>query len=113
MLTITLIALVLAIPLSSTAVPTYPAGVMDSSSLKVRKATISATLFTRIVAIALLYAAALTYNSTSFHFPTDSSMSLDSLDAGVGLYSGLIHATTVTQSMEVFLLVSGALILLP
>lgn len=103
MLTITLIALVLAIPLSSTAVPTN-----DSSNpgLKVRKATISATLFTRIVAIALLFAAALSYNC-------NSSMSLEALDAGVGLYSGLIHATTVTQSMEVFLLVSGALILLP
>lgn len=103
MLTITLIALVLAIPLSSTAVPTNDP---STPSLKVRKATISATLFTRIVAIALLFAAALTYNC-------NSSMSLEALDAGVGLYSGLIHATTVTQSMEVFLLVSGALILLP
>ena len=55
MLTITLIAIVLAIPLSSTALPTE----------KVRKATISATLFTRIVAIALLFAAALSYNGFS------------------------------------------------
>jgi hypothetical protein len=102
MLTITLIALVLAIPLSSTALPTSP----NTVGPKVRKATISATLFTRIVAIALLFAAALSYNCFS-------TVSLDSLDAGVGLYSGLIHATTVTQSMEVFLLVSGALILLP
>jgi len=92
MLTITLIALVLAIPLYST--------------------TISATLYTRIVTISLLFAAALSYNC----FPTtDTSLgtSLDALDAGLGLYSGLIHATTVTQSMEVFLLVTGALILLP
>lgn len=103
MLTITLIALVLAIPLSSTALPTSLPRV---SGDKVRKATISATLFTRIVAIALLFAAALSYNCFS-------TVSLDSLDQGVGLYSGLIHATTVTQSMEVFLLVSGALILLP
>lgn len=87
MLTITIIALVLAIPLSST--------------------RISATLFTRIVAIALLFAALLSYNV----LPTFSSTS--ALDAGVGLYSGLIHATTVTQIMEVFLFVSAALILLP
>ena len=108
MLTITLIALVLAIPLSSTAIPTSdPAAPSNGvGRLKVRKATISATLYTRIVAIALLFAAALTYNC-------NGSTSLDALDAGVGLYSGLIHATTVTQSMEVFLLVSGALILLP
>lgn len=100
MLTITLIALVLAIPLSSTFVPNH---LGDNT---VRKATISATLYTRIVAIALLFAAVLSYNCFS-------TMSLDALDAGVGLYSGLIHATTVTQSMEVFLLVSGALVLLP
>ena len=102
MLTITLISLVLAIPLSSTALPTLP----TEGGPKVRKATISATLFTRIVAIALLFAAALTYNCFS-------TMPLDSLDAGVSLYSGLIHATTVTQSMEVFLLMSAALVLLP
>jgi NADH-ubiquinone oxidoreductase chain 2 len=104
MLTITLIALILAIPLSSTVLSTSP-GLFPKGD-KVRKATISATLFTRIVAIALLFAAALSYNCFS-------TMSLDALDAGVGLYSGLIHATTITQSMEVFLLVSGALILLP
>jgi hypothetical protein len=106
MLTITLIALVLAIPLSSTVTSTTDASV----GYKVRKTTISATLFTRIVAIALLFAAALSYNCFSTVGPQGS---LDPLDAGVGLYSGLIHATTVTQSMEVFLLVSGALVLLP
>jgi hypothetical protein len=93
---ICLIALLLAIPLTS-----YSAKNATSASAGV--STISATLFTRITAIALLYAAALSY----------SNASVSSLDAGLGLYSGLIHATTVTQSMEVFLLVSGALILLP
>jgi NADH-ubiquinone oxidoreductase chain 2 len=86
MLTITLIALVLAIPLSS--------------------ATISATLLTRIVSISLLFAATLSYNC----FP--SSLAAEGVN-NTTLDSGLIHATTVTQSMEVFLLVSGALILLP
>lgn len=93
MLMLTLIALLLAIPLSSTSIKGGSSGT----------STINATLFTRITAIALLYAAALSYTSSS----------VSSLDSGLGLYSGLIHATTVTQGMEVFLLVAGALILLP
>lgn len=95
MLMVTLIALLLAIPLSSF---TKKGGSSTGGS-----STISATLFTRITAIAMLYAAALSY----------SSASVSSLDSGLGLYSGLIHATTVTQGMEVFLLVAGALILIP
>lgn len=93
MLMITLIALLLAIPLSS----------FTTKSGSTGPSTISATLFTRITAIAMLYAAALSY----------SSASVLSLDAGLGLFSGLIHATTLTQNMEVFLLVTGAFILLP
>lgn len=89
MLSITLIALLLAIPLSSS--------------------TISATLLTRITAVALLFAAALSYNGLA----PEAYSSDVGLDAGLGLYSGLIHATTITQYMEVFLLISGALILLP
>jgi hypothetical protein len=93
MLMITLIALLLAIPLSSYTTKSGSTGV----------STISATLFTRITAIAMLYAAALSYSTSS----------VMSLDAGLGLFSGLIHATTLTQNMEVFLFVTGALILLP
>jgi hypothetical protein len=93
MLMITLIALLLAIPLSS----------YTTKSGSTGASTISATLFTRITAIAMLYAAALSYSSSS----------VMSLDPGLGLFSGLIHATTLTQNMEVFLLVTGALILLP
>lgn len=94
MLTITLVAILLAIPLSSS--------------------TISASLLTRITAVALFYAAALSYSSSSVLSVPTLDGGLDTgLDAGVGLYSGLIHATTLTQTMEVFLLVTGALILLP
>lgn len=100
MLAITLVAILLAIPLSSS--------------------TISAALLTRITAVALLYAAALSYSSSSvLSVPTLTDIifngnSLDlGLDAGLGLYSGLIHVTTLTQTMEVFLLVTGACILLP
>lgn len=100
MLAITLVAILLAIPLSSS--------------------TISAALLTRITAVALLYAAALSYSSSSvLSLPAladaiTNGTSLDTgLDAGLGLYSGLIHVTTLTQTMEVFLLVTGACILLP
>jgi hypothetical protein len=93
MLMITLIALLLAIPLSMSTSKSGSTGSM----------TISATLFTRITAIAMLYAAALSYSSSS----------VLSIDAGLGLFSGLIHATTLTQNMEVFLFISAALILLP
>ena len=117
MLMITLIALLLAIPLTSyssklgsSTVSAAKVSEGDLANLPevpafqgVGGSTISATLFTRLTAIALVYAAALSY----------SSASVSSLDAGLGLYSGLIHATTVTQSMEVFLLVAGALILIP
>jgi hypothetical protein len=97
----TLIALVLAIPLSS--------------------ARISATLYTRIVAIAFLFAALLSYNiipsvsqmEGQVPSTTEALGGNDAIDAGLGLYSGLIHATTITQTIEVFLLVVGALILLP
>ena len=101
MLSVTLVAILLAIPLSSS--------------------YISATLLTRITAVALLFAAVITYNSISL--PIDllyeynkecvAKESFAQLDAGVSLYSGAIHATTITQYIEVFILVSGALILLP
>ena len=35
------------------------------------------------------------------------------LDAGVGLYSGLIHINTITGTITIFILVSGAVILIP
>ena len=57
MLTITLIALVLAIPLSFTTQPSLEYNGYGDGS--VSKATISPTLYTRVVAIALVFAAAL------------------------------------------------------
>lgn len=114
MLMITLIALLLAIPLTSYSTKNAPT--VANNSVTTAGSSISATLFTRITAIALLYAAALSYSSSSVLMYSDSGSSITGqpdLDAGLGLYSGLIHATTITQTMEVFLLVSAALILLP
>lgn len=101
MILITLIANLLAIPLSSSA----------SSS----GSTLSSTLLTRMTSITLLYAAILAYIPVS---TVGQAQGMDTgtyvgLDAGLGLFSGLIHATTLTQGMEVFLFAMGALILLP
>jgi NADH-ubiquinone oxidoreductase chain 2 len=94
MLSITLVAILLAIPLSSS--------------------TISAALLTRITAVALLYAAALSYSSSSVLSVSVLDNNLDTgLDAGLGLYSGLIAVTTLTQTIEVFLLVTAACIFIP
>jgi hypothetical protein len=93
MLTTTLIALVLAIPLSS--------------------AKISATLYTRIVTIALVFAATLSYHCYNGAISPDIFVTSPiGLDGGLGLYSGLIQATTLTQIMAAFMQLSGAVILL-
>ena len=65
--------------------------------------TITPTLLTRITAIILLFSAALSFNS----------LYVQAISSGLGLYSGLFHVTTVTQSMEMFLYIIGAFILLP
>ena len=85
MLITTLVAQLLAIPLSS----------------------ITPAILTRLTSIGLVYAALLSMLGASASGPVSS------LDAGLGLYSGLSHATTLTQGMEVFLFSVGALILLP
>ena len=83
MLLIGLISLLIAIPLYSS--------------------TITPTLLTRITSIILLFSAAISFNR----------LYVQAIGSGLGLYSGLFHVTTVTQAMEMFLYVVGALILLP
>lgn len=67
--------------------------------------TITPILFTRITSIILLFSAALSFNSLYIQAINSS--------AGLGLYSGLFHVTSVTQAIEVFLFIVGAFILLP
>lgn len=83
MLLIGLISLLIAIPLSSSA--------------------ITPTLLTRTTSILLLYSAVLSYNC----------LYLQAIGSGLGLYSGLFHVTSVTQAIEIFLLTAGSIILLP
>jgi len=63
---------------------------------------LSSILFTRISAIIFIYAGVLSFNS----------LYIQSIGSGIGIYSGLFHVTTVSQLIEVFLLIIGSLILI-
>lgn len=66
------------------------------------------TLLTRLTSIILLFSAALSFNG----FIASSTVKVQAIGSGLGLYSGLFHVTTVTQFMEMFLYIIGAMILL-
>lgn len=63
--------------------------------------TITPKLLIRITSILLLYGAVLSFNG----------LYVQSLGSGLGLYSGLFHVTSVTQTMEIFILIVGSIIL--
>jgi len=63
---------------------------------------LSPILFTRISAIIFIYAGVLSFNT----------LYIQSIGSGIGIYSGLFHVTTVSQLIEVFLLIIGSLILI-
>lgn len=63
---------------------------------------ITPLLLTRVTSIALLYAAALSYNGTY----------IQAIGSGVGLYSGLFQVTSVSQYIDTFIYVVGAIILI-
>ena len=64
---------------------------------------LSPILLTRISAIILFYSGALALNA--FY--------IQSIGSGIGIYSGLFHVTTISQHLDIFLLVIGGLILIP
>lgn len=82
MLTISLISFILAVPLFAH--------------------KITATVFTRIIAIVLFYSAILTWNSL-YYLPLSQG--------GVGLYSGLFHVSTTTLAFQILVCVVGAILL--
>lgn len=63
---------------------------------------ISPLLVIRVTAIALLYAAALSFNATY----------IQSIGPGVGIYNGLFQVTSVSQSIDTFIFLVGRVILL-
>lgn len=64
---------------------------------------ISPILLTRVASIVLLYAAALSYNA----------LDIQAIGSGVSIYSGLFQVTSVSQAMDTFIFIVGAIILLP
>src|ERR1700726_4400468 len=63
---------------------------------------ISAINFNRIAMIVLLYSGLLAYNT----------IYTDLVGSGIGVYSGLFQITAITQSIDVFIYLMGALVLL-
>ena len=63
---------------------------------------IHSILITRIAAIIFIYAGALSLNA--FY--------IQSIGSGIGIYSGLFHVTTVSQLLDTFIFLMGALILI-
>lgn len=64
---------------------------------------ISASLFNRISSIILLYSGILSLSTFSNY---------DSISSGIQLYNGLFQVTTISLSMEIFLLIIGCFLLL-
>lgn len=65
--------------------------------------SINPILLTRMCSLVLLYTAALSYNA----------LDLQGIGEGVSIYSGLFQVTSVSQSVDTFIFIIGAMILLP
>nr|ATX62052.1 NADH dehydrogenase subunit 2 [Tremella fuciformis] len=64
---------------------------------------ISPILLTRVASIVLLYSAALSFNA----------LDIQAIGSGVSIYSGLFQVTSVSQAMDTFIFLVGAMILIP
>ena len=65
------------------------------------KNQLSSNMITRISAIVFIYSGVLSLNALHIH----------TIGSGIGIYSGLFHVTIVSQTLDAFLLVMAALIL--
>jgi NADH-ubiquinone oxidoreductase chain 2 len=73
--------------------------VMAIPSLKTK---ISPILFQRLSSIILIYAGALSFNA----------LYIQSIGSGIGIYSGLFHVTFISQVLDIFIFIIGAIILI-
>src|ERR1700734_1616294 len=73
--------------------------VMAIPSLKTK---ISPILFQRLSSIILIYAGALSLNA----------LYIQSIGSGIGIYSGLFHVTFISQVLDIFIFIIGAIILI-
>jgi NADH-ubiquinone oxidoreductase chain 2 len=72
-------------------------------SLQNKQTSISPILFARLASIFLIYSAFLSLNV----------LYIETLGSGIGIYSGFYQVTTISQSIEIFLYITGAFILMP
>lgn len=68
-----------------------------------QQSKITPILFSRITSIMLIYAAMLTFNV----------LYLDIVDSGLGIFSGYFQVSNISLSLEIFIYIIGALILMP
>src|SRR5882757_3589472 len=73
--------------------------VMAISSLKEK---IHPIIFQRMSSIILIYAGALSLNA----------LYIQSIGSGIGIYSGLFHVTFISQLIDIFIYIIGAIILI-
>src|SRR5882672_10045420 len=66
------------------------------------KTKISPIFFQRLSSIILIYAGALSLNA----------LYIQSIGSGIGIYSGLFHVTYISQVLDIFIFIIGALILI-
>jgi len=66
------------------------------------KTKISPILFQRLSSIILIYAGALSLNA----------LYIQSIGSGIGIYSGLFHVTFISQVLDIFIFIIGAIILI-
>lgn len=72
-------------------------------SLQNKQTSISPILFARLTSIFLIYSAFLSLNV----------LYIQTLGSGIGIYSGFYQVTTISQSIEIFIYITGAFILMP
>jgi len=72
-------------------------------AISLQKQKISPVLFGRLTSIFFLYSAFLSFNV----------LYIESLGSGIGLYSGLYLVSPLSQSIDVFIYIIGAVILMP
>jgi NADH-ubiquinone oxidoreductase chain 2 len=79
---------------------------------------LSEDFYQRISAIILLLSAILSYNCLFISVPPLGGEGLDGVNynldfnLGIGIYSGLFHITSISQILEIFLLIIGSIILI-
>jgi NADH-ubiquinone oxidoreductase chain 2 len=77
--------------------------VASSGVLPSIKKELSSIFIVRITSIVFIYSAALSLNV----------LDIQSIGSGIGIYNGLFHVTLVSSYIDTFLLIIGALILIP